>query len=60
MSAIDALCARQSGVISRSQLRDLAVPPTEIRRLLRRERLVMVSPGVYVNHTGQLTWTQSA
>ncbi len=36
------------------------MPEPEIRRLLRRNDLVAVTPGVYVNHTGPLTWVQEA
>jgi hypothetical protein len=31
--------------------------PHDVRRLLRQRRLAVVHPGVYVNHTGPLTWT---
>lgn len=32
----------------------------DLRRLLRRRELVVVHPGVYVDHTGPLTWDQRA
>lgn len=49
----------QSGVVRRAQLIDAGLAPHEIRRLLR-SRWVVVHPGVYVNHTGPLTWVQRA
>jgi len=55
-----ALLAHQSGVVSRSQLLDHGVTVGEIRRRLRRRELVVVVPGVYVGHTGELTWVQRA
>lgn len=60
MLPLDALYRRQDGVVARAQLVELGVPATEIRRLIRREKLVVVSPGVYVDHTGELTWNQAA
>jgi len=50
----------QSGVVSRQQLVDLGATPHDIRRMLRRGKLVRVHPGVYVNHNGPLTWEQRA
>ncbi|WP_323792651.1 hypothetical protein [Nocardioides sp.] len=49
----------QHGVVSRAQLIDLGATPTYLRRALRRD-LRVVHPGVYVNHTGPLTWEQRA
>ena len=50
----------QSGVISRAQAQANGLSEGEIRRLLRRREWVKVHPGVYVNHTGELTWLQRA
>ena len=50
----------QSGVISRAQARASGLSEGDIRRLLRRREWVKVHPGVYVNHTGELTWLQRA
>ncbi len=60
MSELTALLHRQSGVVSRAQLLDLSVEPTTVRRLLRRRDLVGVHPGVYVDHTGRLSWLQQS
>jgi hypothetical protein len=60
MPGIDDLHARQSGVVARAQLIELGVTTAEIRRLIRREKLNVVTPGIYVDHTGELTWTQEA
>lgn len=48
----------QDGVVSRRQLRELGAHAWDVRRLLRRRELVVVHPGVYVNHTGELTSRQ--
>ena len=50
----------QDGVVSRRQLVDLNAEPHDIRRMLRRRELAPVHPGVYVEHTGPLTWEQRA
>lgn len=60
MSDLDDLKAVQAGVVSRSQLLQHGVDETMQRRLLRRRDLVAVAPGVYVGHTGPLTWVQEA
>ena len=55
------LLALQSGVVARRQLLDDArLQPYDIERLLRRRDLVRVHDGVFVNHTGELTWLQRA
>lgn len=50
----------QSGVVSRRQLRRTGVTDVEIRRLLRRRQWATVHAGVYVDHTGPVTWLQRA
>jgi hypothetical protein len=50
----------QAGVISRRQAKDAGLSENDLRRMIRRRELVMVHPGVYVNHTGELTWMQRA
>jgi hypothetical protein len=57
---IQELLDRQAGVVRRAQLRALGATPNDIRRWLRQRRLVAVYPGVYVNHTGPLTWVNRA
>ena len=55
------LLSLQSGVISRRQLHgDAQMAPYDLQRLIRRRDLVRVHDGVYVNHTGELTWLQRA
>lgn len=49
----------QAGVLARSQLLE-HVGVHDVRRMLRRRELVAVHPGVYVDHTGRLTWGQEA
>lgn len=51
---------RQDGVISRRQVLAGGLEPHDIRRLLRRREWAEVHPGVYVDHTGPLTWQQRA
>ncbi len=60
LSAYDALLALQSGVASRQQLAGVGVEPHDLQRLVRRKDLVRVHDGVFVNHTGELTWLQRA
>jgi hypothetical protein len=50
----------QDGVIARRQALELKCSPNDIRRLLRQREWVRAFPGVYVNHTGPLTWQQRA
>ena len=50
----------QSGVMSRTQAQANGLTDSDVRRLLRRREWVKVHPGVYVNHTGELTWLQRA
>lgn len=52
--------ALQDGVIARRQAGAAGLAPHEVRRLLRRREWVVVHPGVYVAHTGPLTWHQRA
>lgn len=49
------LLAHQEGVVSRGQLVQAGLSPSDLRRLLRRRDLMPVHPGVYVDHTGPLT-----
>jgi hypothetical protein len=51
---------RQSGVIARRQALASGLRPHDVRRLLRRREWAVVHPGVYVVHTGPLTWIQRA
>jgi hypothetical protein len=54
------LTRQQDGVVSRRQLRDLGARDHDIVRLVRRRDLVVAHPGVYVGHTGELTWVERA
>lgn len=58
--ALAELLARQDGVVSRAQVLELGGTPNDVRRLLRRRTWAPVFPGVYVDHTGPLTWQQRA
>ena len=48
----------QSGVVSRRQVLAAGLRDHEVRRLLRRREWARVHDGVFVTHTGPLTWTQ--
>jgi hypothetical protein len=58
--AVDELFKAQDGVVSRRQLMALDVTDSEIERKLRRREWARVHVGVYVEHTGPLTWDQRA
>jgi hypothetical protein len=57
---IQALLRLQDGVISRRQVRAAGAQDADIERRLRRREWARVHPGVYVEHTGPLTWPQQA
>ena len=50
----------QDGLISRRQAMDAGLRDHDLRRLIRRREWAVVHPGVYVAHTGPLTWHQRA
>jgi hypothetical protein len=60
MDLVQAHLSAQSGVVSRAQLLAAGLLPHDVRRLLRRRELVVLVPGVYVDHTGDPTWLQHA
>lgn len=60
MDEIAELLDLQDGVIARSQALSAGMTATMVARLIRRHSWVQVHPGVYVNHTGPLTWRQRA
>ena len=59
-SQVAVLLYEQNGVISRRQALDCGCSEADIRRRLRRREWATVHPGVYVDHTGPLTWRQRA
>ncbi|MGV0835473.1 type IV toxin-antitoxin system AbiEi family antitoxin domain-containing protein [Mycolicibacterium thermoresistibile] len=50
----------QGGVVSRRQALAAGMQDHDIRRMLRRREWVRVHAGVYVDHTGPLSWLQRA
>lgn len=56
-ASVEELLDLQAGVVRRAQLLEAGLKPHDVRGLLRRNWR-MVHPGVYVNHTGPLTWVQ--
>ncbi len=54
------LLDRQDGVVSRRQLLGAGLQDHDVARMARRRELALVHPGVWVAHTGPLTWEQRA
>ena len=54
------LLSLQAGVIARRQLVSRGWADHDIARMLRRRLWASVFDGVYVNHTGELSWLQRA
>ena len=52
--------SHQDGLISRPQALQAGLQQHDLRRLVRRREWAVVHPGVYVTHTGPLTWHQRA
>jgi hypothetical protein len=59
-TSIDDHLARQDGVVCRAQVLECEGTDSDIARMLRRREWACVFVGVYVNHTGPLTWKQRA
>ena len=55
-----ALLRIQAGVIARVQALGCGLTGNDVRRLVRRREWAGVHAGVYVDHTGPLTWLQRA
>jgi very-short-patch-repair endonuclease len=55
-SRVEALAAVQFGAMSRVQCLGLGMTPGEIRWMVHSGRWQRVHPGVYLTHTGPLTW----
>jgi hypothetical protein len=60
MDEIARVLQEQDGVIARTQALAAGLTTTQIARALRRREWVSVHPGVYVDHTGPLSWQQRA
>lgn len=60
MDLVTDLLDQQDGVIGRRQALAAGLTATDVARRLRRREWVVVHPGVYVDHTGPLTWHQRA
>ncbi|MFT4126636.1 MAG: hypothetical protein QM662_10450 [Gordonia sp. (in: high G+C Gram-positive bacteria)] len=57
---IEDLMHHQAGVIARSQVLECGRTPADIRRKLRRREWASPIRGIYVDHTGPLSWRQRA
>jgi hypothetical protein len=60
LSQLDDFLVEQDGVVARHQVTARGYTAAFIRRKVRRREWARVYPGVYVNHTGPLTWRQRA
>jgi len=60
MDELTLILSGQGGVIARRQALAAGLSTTAINRRLRRREWARVHPGVYVDHTGPLTWHQRA
>ncbi|WP_051549244.1 hypothetical protein [Nocardioides sp. URHA0032] len=58
--AIRRLLRGQAGVLSRAQVLECGATDAELEGLLRRRAWTTVHRGVYVDHSGPLTWDQRA
>jgi hypothetical protein len=54
------LLDQQSGIVSRRQAVEAGADRYDLRRWLRSRALVEVHKGVYINHTGPLSWSSRA
>jgi hypothetical protein len=60
MDSVERLIKDQDGLISRRQALAAGLAPHRIERRLRRREWARVHEGVFINHTGELTWQQRA
>jgi hypothetical protein len=60
VEGIDAILEQQAGVIARRQLVARGWANHHIARMLRKRLWARVFEGVYVDHTGELSWLQQA
>jgi hypothetical protein len=60
LTALADLMREQSGVVARRQVLAAGIGDSFIDKRLRRKDWARVHNGVYVNHTGPLTWMQRA
>lgn len=60
MDEIARILAEQHGVVARRQLLECGLGPSDVARLVRRRELTRVHPGVFVDHTGPLSWIERA
>ncbi|MFC7496328.1 MULTISPECIES: type IV toxin-antitoxin system AbiEi family antitoxin domain-containing protein [unclassified Nocardioides] len=58
MDDLARLLRDQAGVTARRQALEVGMTPIQVARALRRREWVIVHRGVYVDHTGPLTWHQ--
>lgn len=59
-AALERLLHHQHGVVSRSQVLGAGGTDSDIETALRRRRWARLHEGVYLDHTGEPSWTQRA
>jgi hypothetical protein len=57
---LEDLMSRQDGLVNRRQAMGHGLSEADLRRLVRRREWARVHPGVFIDHTGPLTWQQRA
>jgi hypothetical protein len=57
-SRLAPLLVDQDGVVSRRQALTAGLEPHDLARFVRRRELVILHPGIYLNHTGTATFQQ--
>ena len=57
---VSQVVGQQEGVIVRRQAIAAGLTSDDVARLIRRREWARVHPGVYVDHTGPLQWSQRA
>lgn len=60
LTPVRELLREQDGLLSRRQALAAGLTDRDLARLVRRRELVRVHTGVYVDHTGELSWVQRA
>ena len=56
LGELNTLLRRQSGLVSRAQVRTAGGNDNDLRRMVRRRELWRVHPGVFVDQSGPLSW----
>ena len=60
MRKLNRLMRDQAGVVSSTQVLAAGYDDNDIERWIRRRQWARLHQGVYVDHTGELSWLQEA